>query len=70
MGLAAEDFPEHARGLVARVVVDVPAEAVTVRASSGGKYLSVTVNVTLRSEAERLAVYEALRGDKRVLYAL
>lgn len=70
MGLAAEDFPEHARRLVARVISEVPAEAVSVRASSGGKYLSVSVNVVLRSEEERLGVYEALRGDARVVYAL
>ncbi len=70
MGLAADDFPEHARRLVARVVEDVPAERVTVRASAGGKYLSVTITVMLRSEEERLAIYVALKQDGRVVYAL
>ena len=42
----------------------------TVRASGGGKYLSVSVTVLLHSEAERVAVYEALRADARVVYAL
>jgi putative lipoic acid-binding regulatory protein len=41
-----------------------------VRASSGGKYHSVTVVVTLVSEPQRLALYEALRGDRRVVHAL
>jgi putative lipoic acid-binding regulatory protein len=70
MGLAADDFAEHARRLVARVVADVPAERVTVRASGGGKYLSVTVIAVLRSEEERIAVYAALKADARVVYAL
>jgi putative lipoic acid-binding regulatory protein len=70
MGLAADDFPEHARRLVARVVAGVPAEGVTVRASGGGKYLSVSVTALLRSEAERVAVYEVLQSDPRVVFAL
>jgi putative lipoic acid-binding regulatory protein len=70
MGLAADDFPEHARRLVARVVTDVPAGQVTARASAGGKYLSVSVTVVLRSEVERVAIYVALKQDERVVYAL
>jgi putative lipoic acid-binding regulatory protein len=70
MGLAADDFPEYARRIVARVVGEAPAERVSVRASSGGKYQSVTVEVTLRSEVERRAVYEALWRDERVVYYL
>ncbi len=70
MGLAAEDFPEHARRLVARFVEDVPAAGVTVRTSAQGKYHSVTVAVRLTSEAQRRAVYEALHADARVVYYL
>ncbi len=70
MGLAADDFPEHARRLVAGVVGDAPAERVSVRASSQGKYHSVSVVVTLVSEEQRRGVYEALRGDARVVYYL
>ena len=70
MGLASDDFPEHARRLVASVVGDAPAERVSVRASSKGKYQSVSVEVTLRSEQQRRAVYEALWKDGRVVYYL
>ncbi len=70
MGLAADDFPEHARRLVARVVGDAPPERVSVRASAQGKYQSVSVEVTLRSEEERRAVYQALWEDERVVYYL
>jgi len=70
MGLSADDFPEHARRLVARVVGDAPPDRVTVRSSSGGKYQSVSVEVLLRSEAERRAVYALLHADARVVYYL
>ncbi len=70
MGLASDDFAEHARRLVARVVGDAPAERVTVRASAKGKYHSVSVEVTLASESQRRAVYEVLHQDGRVLYYL
>ena len=70
MGLAGDDFPEHARRLVARVVGEAPAERVTVRSSSGGKYQSVSVDVVLRSEEERRAVYEHLHADGRVVFYL
>ena len=70
MGLAGDDFAEHARRLVARVVGEAPAAQVTVRASSGGKYHSASVRVRLESEDQRRAVYEALHGDARVVYYL
>ncbi len=70
IGLAGDDFPEHARRLVARFVVDVPAEAVSVRASAGGKYHSVSVSVQLESEEQRRAVYQALHDDARVVFVL
>ena len=36
MGLAADDFAEYARRLVARIVGEAPPERVRVRASAGG----------------------------------
>jgi putative lipoic acid-binding regulatory protein len=70
IGLADDGFAEYARRLVERVVGAAPPEQVTVRASSGGKYHSVTVVVTLTSEPQRLALYDALRKDRRVVHAL
>jgi len=70
IGLAAADFVAHAVALVERAA-GAPAEgAPEVKPSGGGKYLSVTVTVTLESEARRLAIYQALRGDPRVVFAL
>ena len=70
MGLAGDDFAEHARRLVARCVGEVPPDRVTVRASSAGKYHSVSVVVRLVSEEQRRAVYQALHDDARVVYYL
>ncbi len=69
MGLAADDFAEYARRLVAGVLGGAAAEART-RQSSGGKYHSVSVVVQLESEAQRRAVYQALYQDDRVVYYL
>ncbi|MGC3998443.1 MAG: DUF493 domain-containing protein [Anaeromyxobacter sp.] len=70
MGLAGDDFAEHARRLVARVVGEAPAEDVSVRQSAGGKYHSVSVAVQLASEEQRRAIYQQLHDDKRVVYYL
>jgi len=70
IGLAADDFPAHALALVERASGAAAAEPPSVRASGGGRYLSVTVVVELDSEARRQAVYAALRADPRVVYAL
>ncbi|BDG07777.1 DUF493 domain-containing protein [Anaeromyxobacter paludicola] len=72
MGLAADDFAEHARRLVAAVVgpAGAPPERVRARASSGGKYHSITVVARLESEEQRRGVYLALHRDARVVYYL
>ncbi len=70
MGLAGDDFAEHARRLVESVVGEAPPERVRVRASSGGRYHSVSVVAFLASEEQRRAVYQALKQDGRVVYYL
>ncbi len=69
MGLAGDDFVEHARRLVARIV-PAPAERVVVRQSTQGKYYSVSVVARLESEEQRRAVYQTLWEDERVVYYL
>jgi putative lipoic acid-binding regulatory protein len=70
MGLASEDFADHARQLVEQVTGAAPADQVVVRASNQGKYLSVSVVARLSSEDQRRAVYQVLRADQRVVYYL
>jgi len=69
-GLAGQDFVAHVQALVERAAGVAVAEPPTVRQSQGGRYLSVTVVVVLTSEGQRLAVYQALEVDARVVYAL
>jgi len=70
IGHAADDFAAHAQALVERAAGGPAVEPPSIRASGGGRYLSVTVVVLLDSEERRLAVYQALRADARVVYAL
>lgn len=70
IGHAADDFAAHALALVERAAGGPAVEPPSIRASGGGRYLSVTVVVVLDSEERRLAVYQALRADDRVVYAL
>ena len=70
IGLAAADFADHAVALVERAAGATAEGPPEIRSSGGGKYLSVTVVVTLESEARRLAIYVALRAEPRVVFAL
>jgi hypothetical protein len=70
IGRSADDFAEHARLVVSAVVGEAPVERVTVRASAGGRYHSVSVTATLVSEEQRRAVYQALWDDERIVYYL
>lgn len=69
IGLEGPGFAAHARALV-EGAAGVAALRVTERASSGGKYRSVSVVVRLETEARRRAVYQALHADPRVVYYL
>jgi len=69
-GLAAADFARHVVALVERATGTEAIDQPLIRESSGGKYLAVTVTLVLTSEAQRLALYEALRADPRVVHAL
>ena len=68
MGLAGATFVERIRGLVEGVLGKLSNEAVAVRPSSGGKYVSVSLHVFLESEEQRRRVYEAFHGDKSVVW--
>lgn len=70
IGLACDDFAEHARSLVGRMAGAASADLVSVRQSEHGKYHSVSVVARLESEEQRRAVYLALYEDERVVYYL
>ncbi len=70
IGLAGDDLAEHVRRTLLGAVPALVIDDVTTRPSSGGKYLSVTVNARLESEEPRRAAYEALSRDPRVVHYL
>jgi hypothetical protein len=70
IGAAADDFASHVRLLVERAAPGVALGEAAVRSSSGGRYLSITMEARLESEEQRLAINEALKADPRVVYYL
>jgi len=70
IGAAADDFASHVRLLVERAAPGIALGEATVRSSSGGKYLSITMDARLESEEQRRAINEALKVDPRVVYFL
>ncbi len=70
MGRASEDFDALVVGIVLRHVGAVREGAISVRASSGGSYVSVTVTVQAESQAQLDALYRELSGHERILMVL
>ncbi len=70
MGYATPDFEEHILGLVTRHASLASPRQVTVKESSGGRYLSVTVSVEARSREHLELIYSGLKEDERVVFIL
>lgn len=70
MGRAQDGFDALVVSIVRRHAPDIGEGAVAARASSGGKYLAVTVTVQARSRAQLDAIYRDLVECEQVLYAL
>jgi putative lipoic acid-binding regulatory protein len=70
IGTAADGFALHVRSVIEGAAPGIALGEATTRPSSGGKYLSVTLDARLESEDQRRAIYEALKADPRVVYYL
>jgi putative lipoic acid-binding regulatory protein len=70
MGLAGADFDALVVGIVRRHTPDLTEGAVTLRASSGGKYVAVTVMIEATSHEQLDAIYRDLSDDERIVWAL
>lgn len=70
MGRATPDLEAIVLGIVARHVPDLDPDAARVRASSGGKWLSVTVTIEAQSRAQLDAIYQDLTAHESVIWAL
>jgi uncharacterized protein len=69
-GRAAGDFAAVVLEIVRRHAPAADESAVTTRASSGGKWLAVTVTIEAQSRAQLDAIYRDLTADNRVVWAL
>jgi putative lipoic acid-binding regulatory protein len=69
-GRADGDFAALVVAIVRRHAPDVDAAAVSLRESSGGKWLAVTVTIQAESRTQLDAIYQDLTADERVIWAL
>lgn len=70
MGLARPDFDTLIVEIIRRHVPTLTEGAVTLRSSSGGKYVAVTVVIDATSREQLDAIYQDLSDDDRVVWAL
>ena len=70
MGSRTDDFAQVVVDIVLRHAPDFAAESVEMRASSGGKYLSVTCTVRATSKQQLDALYRELTGHPQVKVVL
>ena len=70
MGANTGDFESLVISIVGKHTSPLAEGAVTTRLSRGGKYLSVTVNITAESQEQLDAIYRELSAHERVLMML
>lgn len=70
MGRTADDFDTLVLSIVQRHVGNLSEASVTVRASAGGNYVSVTVTVIAESQHQLDNLYRELSGHERVVMVL
>jgi len=70
MGERRDDFVREMIAIVQRHAPDFAAETVAMRASSGGKYLSVTCTIRATSKPQLDALYHELTAHPLVKVAL
>lgn len=70
IGRAGDGFEAVVLDIVRRHAPGLDADSLTVRASSGGKWLAVTVTIEAESRAQLDAIYRELSGHERVVWAI
>jgi hypothetical protein len=70
IGKDADDFTEIVTEIIRHHVPELPADAVTTRASAGGKYISVTATFVAQSREQLDAMYIELSNHEKVLFVL
>ena len=70
MGLNHPDFAAEITALVRQHALDFDPASLTMRPSSGGKYLSLTVTINARNREQLDDLYRALSGHPMVKITL
>jgi len=70
IGRNEDDFEEFAIAFVREFVPYLQTDAVRSRLSNGGAYISITMIFTAESRAQVDALYQAMTGHERILFAL
>ena len=70
IGLAEGDFEALVIEIVSRHAPDLDPATLSVRDSSGGKWISVTLTIQATSKAQLDAIYRDLTAHQRVVWAL
>ncbi len=70
MGRYEADFESMVVSMISGHVGAIPAESVRSRASSNGRFLSVTVTVVAESREQLDGIYRALTAAEQVLFVL
>ena len=70
MGLASNDLAQAVLAVVVRHDPDFDGATMEMRASSGGKYVSLTCTITATSKAQLDALYRELSGHPLVKVVL
>ncbi len=70
MGTDHDALPQTVAEIVRRHAPETPDTAITSRASSGGRFLSVTVTVNATSREQLDAIYQDLTDSDQVMMAL
>jgi len=70
MGKPENGFHAHVVEIVRRHTPDLDESLITLRDSSGGKYIAITVTIQARSRKQLDAIYQELTDSERVIMAL
>jgi putative lipoic acid-binding regulatory protein len=70
LGKAGEDFDTLVVQIVRRHAPDLNEAAVTLRESSGGKWVSVTLVIEATSKSQLDAIYRDLSAHEKVVWTL
>jgi len=70
MGLDEAEFEAHVLQIISAHVDDIGPDDVSIRPSSKGKFLAVTVTIVAQSQEHLDRVYRNLTSSERILYVL